>query len=254
MTNVILKASLCLQLLLSNNNASNENFEYDNDSEYFEYDNDSEYDENEFTSYYDPNSTLDAYADSYRQVVNYKFRMIELETYLDPEKVEEIIKPEILRLEHLYQSKWAKEFLENAYRKAVEEDIAFQHKSFANKRLYHLMKVHISKKWENRKNLDIAEGKFFAKTSGNLKKYKVQIAMIKNYLIEGNKKMNTFKANLKALETAAVVASNAYRSTSTYLRGVEKGISRNDSLNDAEITRAYWKARTDFAKATAAGK
>nr|CAH8865134.1 unnamed protein product [Trichobilharzia regenti] len=174
MRNSLLKASICLLLLLSNNNATNENFDYDDDSEYFDYDDVSEY---------DPNSTLGAYADSYCEAMNSKY----------------------------------------AYRKALEEDTDFQH--------------NVSEKWENRKTLDIAQSKFFAKTSGNLKKYKVQIEMIKNYLREANKKMKTFKADLKVLEKAAVIASNAYRKTS-------------NTLNDAEITEAYEKARSEFADGT----
>nr|CAH8865182.1 unnamed protein product [Trichobilharzia regenti] len=73
--------------------------------------------------------------------MNYKFLMTELQTYVDPQNAEETIKIEILRLEHLYQSKWAEEFLESigvedkklvnlyndAYRKALEEDNDFQH-------------------------------------------------------------------------------------------------------------------------------
>nr|CAH8865168.1 unnamed protein product [Trichobilharzia regenti] len=187
MRNSLLKASICLLLLLSNNNATNENFDYDDDSEYFDYDDVSEY---------DPNSTLGAYADSYCEAMNSKY----------------------------------------AYRKALEEDTDFQH--------------NVSEKWENRKTLDIAQSKFFAKTSGNLKKYKVQIEMIKNYLREANKKMKTFKADLKVLEKAAVIASNAYRKTSTYSRIVGKGTSTNDTLNDAEITEAYEKARSEFADGT----
>nr|CAH8865132.1 unnamed protein product [Trichobilharzia regenti] len=201
MRNSLLKASICLLLLLSNNNATNENFDYDDDSEYFDYDDVSEY---------DPNSTLGAYADSYCEAMNSKY----------------------------------------AYRKALEEDTDFQHNVSANKVLYSLMKMHISEKWENRKTLDIAQSKFFAKTSGNLKKYKVQIEMIKNYLREANKKMKTFKADLKVLEKAAVIASNAYRKTSTYSRIVGKGTSTNDTLNDAEITEAYEKARSEFADGT----
>ncbi|CAH8820979.1 unnamed protein product [Trichobilharzia szidati] len=86
MRNLVLQTLCCLLLLLPFINASNEN---------------------------DLNSTLDAYADSYREAVDYKFLMIEIQTGEDPQNVEGIIKPEILRLEHLYQSKWAKEFLES---------------------------------------------------------------------------------------------------------------------------------------------
>nr|CAH8865234.1 unnamed protein product [Trichobilharzia regenti] len=85
MESLLLQAILSLLLLLSNISAFDE---------------------------YDLNSTLDAYAGSYHQVLNDKFFMIELQTNVDPLNAEEKIKPEILRLEHLYQSKWAKEFLE----------------------------------------------------------------------------------------------------------------------------------------------
>ncbi|CAH8865949.1 unnamed protein product [Trichobilharzia szidati] len=44
----------------------------------------------------------------------------------------------------------------------------------------------------------------------------------------------------------AVIATHRSRGTQTYLRGVGRGISTYDSLNDNEITEAYWKARTDF--------
>nr|CAH8865256.1 unnamed protein product [Trichobilharzia regenti] len=189
MRNSLLKASICLLLLLSNNNATNENFDYDDDSEYFDYDDVSEY---------DPNSTLGAYADSYCEAMNSKFLMTELQTYVDPQNAEETIKP-------------------------------------ANKVLYSLMKMHISEKWENRKTLDIAQ---------------IQIEMMKNYLREANKKMKTFKTELKVLEKAAVIASNAYRKTSTYSRNVGKGTSTNDTLNDAKITEAYEKARSEFADGT----
>ncbi|CAH8865975.1 unnamed protein product [Trichobilharzia szidati] len=134
----------------------------------------------------------------------------------------------ILRLEHLYQSKWAKEFLKS------------------NKRLYNRMKRHIAKKWENRKNLDIAEAQFWTEPSENLRKYKIPIAIKKKDFKEAKKAVNTTKANLKVLETMVVIATHRYRGTQTYLRGVGKGISTYDSLNDNEITEAYWKARTDF--------
>nr|CAH8862324.1 unnamed protein product [Trichobilharzia regenti] len=216
MRNLLLQGLCFLLLLLSKTNASHE---------------------------YDTNSILDAYADSYCQVVNSKFLMIELETYVNPQNAEETTKLEILRLEHLYQSKWAKEFLESIgakdkklmnlyndeYRKALEDDTAFQHNIFAHRSLYNRMKRYISNKWENRKKLDIAEGKFFTETSDNLRKY---------------------RAKLKALESAAVIASNAYRKTSTYLRGVGMGISTNDTLNEAEITEAYEKARSEFSDGT----
>ncbi|CAH8865991.1 unnamed protein product, partial [Trichobilharzia szidati] len=119
-------------------------------------------DANKFIAHYDPNSTLDAYVDSYFEVVNDKFFMIELHTYRDPKNAEETIKTEILRLERLYQRKWEKEFLETIsaedkslvnlanyeYRKALEDDDAFQHNVFANYGRYHQLKMHISKKWE----------------------------------------------------------------------------------------------------------
>ncbi|CAH8865977.1 unnamed protein product [Trichobilharzia szidati] len=41
------------------------------------------------------------------------------------------------------------------------------------------------------------------------------------------------ESNLKVLETMAVIATHRYRGT-------------QNSLNDNEITEAYWKARTDF--------
>ncbi|CAH8865939.1 unnamed protein product [Trichobilharzia szidati] len=217
-----------------------------------------------FINYYDPNSTLDAYADSYRQVVNNKFHMIEIQTYKDPHNVEETIKPEILRLERLYQSKWAKEFLESIgaedknlvnlyndeYKKALEEDKAFNYKVLVNKGLYRRLKMLISRKWENRKNLDIAEDTFFEETSGSLKKYKVQIELTKKDLMEAKKAVNASEAKLKVLETAAVIASNAYRNSSNYLRRLNKEASTKDSLNDEKITQVYWKARFDFADGT----
>ncbi|CAH8845715.1 unnamed protein product [Trichobilharzia szidati] len=72
-----------------------------------------------FIADYDPNLTLDAYAESYSQILKDKFFIIELETYVDPQNAEEAIKREILRLEHLYQSKWAKEFLELYYANSI---------------------------------------------------------------------------------------------------------------------------------------
>nr|CAH8862321.1 unnamed protein product [Trichobilharzia regenti] len=199
----------------------------------------------------DTNSILDAYADSYCQVVNSKFLMIELETYVNPQNAEETTKLEILRLEHLYQSKWAKEFLESIgakdkklmnlyndeYRKALEDDTAFQHNIFAHRSLYNRMKRYISNKWENRKKLDIAEGKFFTETSDNLRKYRAEIGIKKKDFREAKKAVNTSKAKLKALESAAVIASNAYRKTS-------------NTLNEAEITEAYEKARSEFSDGT----
>ncbi|CAH8865821.1 unnamed protein product [Trichobilharzia szidati] len=220
--------------------------------------------ENKLITYYDLNSTLDAYADSYREAAHDKFLMIEIQTYKDPQNVEGTIKPEILRLEHLYQSKWAKEFLESIgaedkklvnfsideYRKALEEDASFNYAVLANKGFYNQTKTHISKKWENRKTLDIAEGKLFAQTSGNLNKHKVQIEMIRKDVMEAKEAVKTSKAKLKALETVALITSNAYTSTSTYLRSVRRGIFTNDTLNDARITQAYRKARSDFADGT----
>ncbi|CAH8865971.1 unnamed protein product [Trichobilharzia szidati] len=233
MQNLLLKALICLLLLLSNDSATNE---------------------------YDQNLRLDAYADSYCQVVNDKFLLTELQTNVDLQNAEETIKSDILRLEHLYQSKWAKEFLKfiraedkklvyhynDEYRKALEEDDVFKYKVLANKRLYNRMKRHIAKKWENRKNLDIAEAQFWTEPSENLRKYKIPIAIKKKDFKEAKKAVNTTKANLKVLETMVVIATHRYRGTQTYLRGVGKGISTYDSLNDNEITEAYWKARTDF--------
>ncbi|CAH8865973.1 unnamed protein product [Trichobilharzia szidati] len=193
MQNLLLKALICLLLLLSNDSATNE---------------------------YDQNLRLDAYADSYCQVVNDKF-----------------IRAEDKKLVYHYNDE---------YRKALEEDDVFKYKVLANKRLYNRMKRHIAKKWENRKNLDIAEAQFWTEPSENLRKYKIPIAIKKKDFKEAKKAVNTTKANLKVLETMVVIATHRYRGTQTYLRGVGKGISTYDSLNDNEITEAYWKARTDF--------
>ncbi|CAH8865815.1 unnamed protein product [Trichobilharzia szidati] len=264
MKNILQTILCCLLLLLSNNNATNE---YDSDGNYIGKDSDNADNgdgADKFINYYDPNSTLDAYADSYRQVVNNKFHMIEIQTYKDPHNVEETIKPEILRLERLYQSKWAKDFIESIgmedenlvnlyndeYKKALEEDKAFNYEVIANQRRYHQLKMHISRKWENRKNLDIAEDTFFEEISGILKKDEVQIELTKKDLMEAKKAVNASKAKLKWLETAAVTATNAYRNSSTYLRRWNKEASTNDSLNDAKITQVYWEARTDFADGT----
>uniref|UniRef100_A0AA85JA11 Uncharacterized protein n=1 Tax=Trichobilharzia regenti TaxID=157069 RepID=A0AA85JA11_TRIRE len=78
------------------------------------------------------------------------------------------------------------------YKKALEEDTAFNYKVLASKQLYNLMKKHISKKWENRKNLDISEGTFLEETSDSLK---------------------NDEAKLKVLETAAVRKTHEYRDT-----------------------------------------
>nr|CAH8845850.1 unnamed protein product [Trichobilharzia regenti] len=213
-----------------------------------------------FIADYDPRLTLDAYINSYYQVVRRKFSVIELETFMDPQNAEETIKREILRLEHLYQSKWAKEFLEainaadknlvnvytDEYKKALEEDNAFQYKLHAHRGSYNELKTHISSKWEHRKNLDIAEGKFFAKISGNLKKDKVQIEMTKKDLMEAKEAVKTFKAHIKQLETEAVKATVAYRKSPGYLRRMNKETSTSDSPNDVEITKVYQKARHDF--------
>ncbi|CAH8865843.1 unnamed protein product [Trichobilharzia szidati] len=246
MQNLLLQALLCLLLLLSNNNAFDEYlFVGDHEED-------------------DPDSTLNVYADSYRQVVNDKFFMIEPQTYRDPKNAEETIKTEILRLERLYQRKWEKEFLETIsaedkslvnlanyeYRKALEDDNAFQHNVFANHGRYHQLKMHISKKWENRKNLDIAEAKFFADTSSILKKDEAKSGITKKIFEEEKEAVNTTKADLQKLQKAAVIASNAYRKTSTYLQSIRKGNYKNETPNDAEITQAYWKARYDFDNGT----
>ncbi|CAH8865823.1 unnamed protein product [Trichobilharzia szidati] len=246
MRNLLLQTLCCLLLLLSFINASNEKTPQEkikstrrraNINAAFQ----------ERINFFEPktpddlNSTLDAYADSYREAAHDKFLMIEIQTYKDPQNVEGTIKPEILRLEHLYQSKWAKEFLESIgaedkklvnfsideYRKALEEDASFNYAVLANKGFYNQTKTHISKKWENRKTLDIAEGKLFAQTSGNLNKHKVQIEMIRKDVMEAKEAVKTSKAKLKALETAALITSNAYTSTSTYLRSVRRGIFTN---------------------------
>ncbi|CAH8865911.1 unnamed protein product [Trichobilharzia szidati] len=170
-------------------------------------------DENKLDTHYDLNSTLDAYADSYREAVDYKFRMTEIQTFKDHWNFKTIIKPEILRLEHLYQSKWAKEFLESIgaenkklvnfstdeYRKALEEDTSFNYTVLANKGLYNQTKTHISKKWENRKYLDIAEGKHFAETSGNSEKDEIQIEMIKKEFMEAKEAVKTSKGRCQAV-------------------------------------------------------
>ncbi|CAH8821785.1 unnamed protein product, partial [Trichobilharzia szidati] len=74
--------------------------------------------------------------------------------------------------------------------------------------------------------------------------------LTKKDFMEAKKAVNASEAKLKVLETAAVIASNAYRNSSTYLRRWNKEASTNDSLNDAKITQVYWKARTDFADGT----
>ncbi|CAH8865869.1 unnamed protein product [Trichobilharzia szidati] len=200
---------------------------------------------------YDKQLSLMKYADSYRDVLSYKFLMAEIQTYENPQNGEETIRREILRLEHLYQSKWAKEFLElvgakdlklvnfstDEYRKAFEEDIAFQLNVFAHEGLHNVVKKSISSKWENRKYLDIVEALYFAETSINLKRNEVQIGMIEKDLMEAKKEMEKFRAELQVLETAAVAATNVYR-------------NKASSLDDTEITEAYWKARTDLVVAT----
>ncbi|CAH8865819.1 unnamed protein product [Trichobilharzia szidati] len=161
--------------------------------------------------------------------------MIEIQTGEDPQNVEGIIKPEILRIEHLYQSKWAKEFLESIgaedkklvnffideYRKALEEDNAFNYKVLASKELYNLTKTHISKKWENRKTLDIAEGKFFVGTSSSLKKDEVQIEMIKKEFMEAKEAVKTSKAKLKWLEMESHAYTNFLIRRGHHMDGVD---------------------------------
>ncbi|CAH8865839.1 unnamed protein product [Trichobilharzia szidati] len=233
MQNLLLQALLCLLLLLSNNNAFEEYYSYDDDLE--------DGAEKSFRDY-DPKSTLNAYVDSYSRVADYKAGLIEILTYVNPQNVEKEIKPEILRLEHLYQSKWAKEFLESIgaedkklvnfytdeYKKALKEDKALNYSFIAKRVPYNLMRKAISKKWERRKNLDIAEGAYFAVTSDNLKRDEVQIEMRKKDMIEANKRLNTYRAHLKSLETAAVIAYNAHK--------------KNSKSLDAE--KVYWKARS----------
>nr|CAH8862327.1 unnamed protein product [Trichobilharzia regenti] len=177
MRNLLIQALLSFLLLLSNNNASYSN------------------------------KAIDDYlfCEDHGEVL-----MIELQTFVDPQNVEETIKPEILRLEHLYQSKWAKEFLEYKYRKAFEVDIALQSKSF---------------------------GKLFAETSGNSKKDEVQTDVMKRDLMEVENAVNAIKADLQGLRTAAVNASNAYR----------KNLK---TLNNTEIMEAYKTARYNFADST----
>ncbi|CAH8820492.1 unnamed protein product [Trichobilharzia szidati] len=94
------------------------------------------------------------------------------------------LQTEISRLEHLFQSKWAKEFLESIgaedkklvnfytdeYMKALKEDKDLNYSFIAKRVPYNLMRKEISKKWERRKNLDTAEGAYFAVTSDNLKR------------------------------------------------------------------------------------
>nr|CAH8865252.1 unnamed protein product [Trichobilharzia regenti] len=197
-------------------------------------------------TYYNRSYALNAYADSYREVVDYKFRMLEIQTYKGPRNFEEIIKPEILRLEHLYQSKWAKEFLESTgagdeklvnsyideYRKALEEDTAFDYKVLANKQLYNLTKTHISKKWKNRKDLNIAEGIFFAETSDSLKNDEVQTEMINKNFIEAKEAVKTSKAKLKVLETAAVRTTHEYRDTLNFFRNPKNRRYTSEELRD----------------------
>ncbi|CAH8865953.1 unnamed protein product [Trichobilharzia szidati] len=186
--------------------------------------------------------------------------MIEIQTGEDPQNVEGIIKPEILRLEHLYQSKWAKEFLESIgaedkklvnfsideYRKALQGDTAFNYAVLASKELYNQTKMHISKKWENRKTLDIAEGKYFAETSSNLKKDEVQIEMMKKEFMEAKEAVKTSRAKLKWLE----MESHAYTNFLNYFRPANKRRSTSDSLHSAKITEVYQKARINFAIGT----
>ncbi|CAH8865895.1 unnamed protein product [Trichobilharzia szidati] len=212
----------------------------------------------------DLNSTLDAYADSYREAVDYKFRMTEIQKFKDRWNFKTIIKPEILRLEHLYQSKWAKEFLESIgaedkklvdfstdeYRKALEKDTSFNYKVLANKGLYNKTKLHISKKWENRKNLDIAEGKYFAETSGNLKKDEVQIEMIKKHLKEAKEAVKTSREKLQWLEEAAVTATHQNRDILNFFRTSKKRRYRSDILYAARVNEVYQKARINFAIGT----
>ncbi|CAH8821875.1 unnamed protein product [Trichobilharzia szidati] len=251
MRNILLTILCCLLLLLSNNNAANDYENDENVKEDVEHKSDDENGANRFINHYDSSSTLDAYAYSYVEVVNYKFHMIEIQTYKNRYNVEGTIKPEILRLEHLYQSKWAKEFLESIgtenetlvnlytdeYNKALDGDKAFNREVLANPLLYSLFKTKIERKWEDRKNLDIAEGIFFADISENLQHYKVDIELTKKDLMQAKKAMNEYQAELKWLEAQAVIASNAYRDS--YKTG-----------NDAIITEAYTKARIAFADGT----
>ncbi|CAH8866015.1 unnamed protein product [Trichobilharzia szidati] len=246
MQNLLLQTLCCLLLLLSDNNASNENGE------------------NKLDTHYDLNSTLDIYAESYREAVDYKFRMTEIQKFKDRRNFKTIIKPEILRLEHLYQSKWAKEFLESIgaedkklvdfstdeYRKALEKDTSFNYAVLANKGLYNQTKLHISKKWENRKNLDIAEAKYFAKTSGNLKKDEVQIEMMKKEFMEAKEAVKISKDKLEWLEEAAVTATHQHRDILKYFRTSEKRRSRTDILYAARVNEVYQKARINFAIGT----
>ncbi|CAH8867519.1 unnamed protein product [Trichobilharzia szidati] len=97
------------------------------------------------------------------------------------------------------------------YRKALEEDTSFNYKVLANKGLYNQTKTHISKKWENRKTLDILEDKYFAETSSNLMKDEVEIEMIKKHLKEAKEAVKTSRVKLEWLEEAAVTATHQHR-------------------------------------------
>uniref|UniRef100_A0AA85J540 Uncharacterized protein n=1 Tax=Trichobilharzia regenti TaxID=157069 RepID=A0AA85J540_TRIRE len=190
--------------------------------------------------------------------------MTEIQTHEKPQNAEQTMKREILRLEHLYQSKWAKEFLEYEYKKALEEDTAIDHNVFVHEGLYSMLNTSISSKWEIRKNLDITEGNYVAEKSGDLKKdedrlhqYCIQYDDDKNMTFtfpdqqtEYHSTLLVYLAYLRVLERRAVIASIAYRNTANYLRTWDKEITTDGSSNDAEITEAYWKARTDLAEAT----
>ncbi|CAH8866001.1 unnamed protein product [Trichobilharzia szidati] len=92
--------------------------------------------------------------------------------------------------------------------------------------------------------------KFFADTSSILKKDEAKSGITKKIFEEEKEAVNTTKADLQKLQKAAVIASNAYRKTSTYLQSIRKGNYKNETSNDAEITQAYWKARYDFDNGT----
>ncbi|TNN04953.1 polymorphic mucin-like protein isoform 1 [Schistosoma japonicum] len=157
----------------------------------------------------------------------YKFISLEFETYNNQSRGPELFRKECLRLEHLYFTKWAKNYLTE--------------QNEADKNLLRLYEVHgrlqnsISSKWKAREHLDKVEHKHFAQSNRNNNRNKNEL---EENLLNTEAEVSSKLQKIKELEAKAVKAANEYRRNSNNKEFLDEYNKSGQKLNGALYTLA----------------
>nr|CAX76135.1 hypothetical protein [Schistosoma japonicum] len=189
--------------------------------------------------------TINEYKMAYYNSFVYKFISLEFETYNNQSRGPELFRKECLRLEHLYFTKWAKNYLteqneadknllrlyEDKFERAVNENRTTSSTVDFHGRLQNS----ISSKWKAREHLDKVEHKHFAQSNRNNNRNKNEL---EENLLNTEAEVSSKLQKIKELEAKAVKAANEYRRNSNNKEFLDEYNKSGQKLNGALYTLA----------------